>query len=243
MIYFLIPAYNESENIPVLLRKLKSALKAKSQIFIVDDGSTDKTKHVIKELSAKYPVTRIGYDKNRGPGYAFKFGFNYLIPKLKNSDLAITMEADNTSDLTIITKMINQAKKSDVVLASPYARGGKFLGISALRKTLSFFSNILDKLIFRVKNVRTYSSFFRLYRGSILKKAKEKYANDFITEDGFSAVAEFLVKLSKIGATFSEVPAIVDWRNREGKSKMKITKTIVRHLGLYKNYLQGKYTP
>ena len=244
MIYVLIPSFNDCENFAELFKNISKALKGQRyKVIIVNDGSTDKTKQVIKKLAKIYRVTMIGYDKNRGPGYAFKFGFNYLIPRLKTDDLIITMEADNTADYSILKRMIQESNKFDVILASPYSGTGTFLGINLQRKILGRVASILDRFIFRLKNIKTYSSFYRIYRAVTLKKAKKVYGDKFITENGFAAVIEFLIKLSKIGATFSEIPAIVDWRNREGKSKMRITKTIIRHLGLYKNYLQGKYTP
>lgn len=241
MIYFLIPSFNDSENFANLLPSITKKVKEKTRIFIVDDGSHDETAKIIKKLSGKLPVERIGYKKNKGPGYAFKYGFNFLIPKLKGMDIVVTMESDNTADFSILREMIERSKSFDVVLASPYAKKGAFLGIGFDRKVLGYVASLLDRLIFRLKNVNTYSSFYRVYRSSILRKAKEVYGNNFITEDGFSAVVEVLIKLSKIGARFSEIPAIIDWSNREGKSKMNVKKTTIRHLLMYKKYFSGKY--
>jgi len=135
MIYFLIPSFNDCENFADLLKNIAKTIKRQRyKVTIVNDGSTDKTKQVIKELSKKYPVTMIGYDKNRGPGYAFKFGFNYLIPRLKADDLVITMEADNTADYFILKRMIQESNNFDVILASPYSGAGAFLGINLQRK-------------------------------------------------------------------------------------------------------------
>lgn len=240
MIYFLAPAYNEAKNLPRLVKSVHESIKGKYHLIIVSDGSTDNTKQAMVRLTRDYPVTLIGYQKNKGPGYAFKFGFNWLIPKLKDSDIVITLEADNTADLNI-NGLIKKAKNCDVVLSSPYAPGGKLLGVSFGRVVLSYCANLLDWLIFRVENVRTYTSFNRLYRGRVLKKLKQDYRDNFIAENGFSAVVEIIIKLAKVGAKFSEFPSIIDWRNKEGKSKMKIAKTIIRHLAIYKNYFAGKY--
>lgn len=243
MIYILIPSYNDSENFDELLKNIGQALNGKRyKVIIVDDGSTDETKNAIKKHAKTHPVMRIGYAKNKGPGYAFKFGFNYLIPKIKDGDIVITLEADNTADFSLIPKMISKTKKYDVVLSSPYAKGGAFLGISLTRRILSLISNFLDKEIFRLKNVNTYSSFYRVYTAEILKRANKVYKDNLITEYGFSSVIEILIKLSTIGSRFWEIPAVVDWRNRQGKSKMKIAKTIIRHVNLYKNYFEGKYS-
>lgn len=242
MIYVLIPSYNDSKNFEKLLANISKTLKnSKFQVVIVDDGSEDNTKKVAKKLSGKYPLTLIGYSKNRGPGYAFKFGFNFLIPKLRVGDLVVTMEADNTADFKILTKMLEKAAKFDLVLASPYAPGGKFVGVSPTRKILSLVANKLDKAVFRIPKVNTYSSFYRVYRPSILKKAKQIYKNRFIPEYGFPVFVEFLIRLDRIGAKISEVPATVDWTKRTGSSKMRIIKSLVNHLSLYYKFLTGKY--
>lgn len=242
MIYILIPTFNDSENFEALFRNISKSLKTKLyKIIMVDDGSTDRTNETVSKLTENYPVARIGYSKNKGPGYAFNFGFNYLTSKLQNNDLVITIEADNTSDLSVLGKMITMCKDFDVVLSSPYAKGGKFLGIGKDRMILGLGASILDRLIFRIKGVKTYSSFYRAYKASIIKKAKSFYKTKLITENGFSSVVELLIKLAKLDAKITEVPATVDWRKRRGVSKMKIGKTILRHLLIYKNYLTGKY--
>lgn len=242
MIYFLIPSYNDSENFELLVKNISKTLKKeKYKVIIIDDGSTDKTIQEIEKLSKNTSLIRIGYKKNHGPGHAFKYGFTYLIPKIKERDIVITMEADNSSDFSILKKMIKLSRKYNVVLSSPLIKGGHFIGLDKNRKVLSEVSRYLDKLIFRVENVSTYASFYRVYQGEILIRSANKYKSKLITEDGFSAVVELLIKLSKLNATMTEVPAVVDWRKRKGKSKMNISKTITRHLLLYKNYLQGNY--
>lgn len=242
MIYVLIPSYNDAKNFPGLFANISKFINTRNyKVIIVDDGSTDDTQESIKKLSSKYPVSRISYKKNRGPGFAFNFGFNYLIPKLKNMDIIVTMEADNTADFRILKKMIEKSKENDVILASPYAPQGKFQGLDLKRKILSAFANRLDALIFRIKNVKTYSSFYRVYKASILKKALNIYKKKIITDNGFSAVVELLIKLAKIDAKIVEIPAVIDWRARKGKSAMKIKNTIVNRLVLYKNHLEGKY--
>ncbi len=242
MIYLLIPSYNDSDNFNQLLWNIKKTLKGeKIKIIIVNDGSTDNTKKTAKALSKKYPLSIIGYKKNKGPGYAFRYGFEYLISKLKEQDLVITMEADNSSDLSILKKMINSCRYYDLVLSSPFAKRGKFVGLEKNRKFLSNISSFLDARVFRIKGVKTYASFYRAYRASILIKAFQTYKKNLITEYGFSSVIELLIKLSKIEASIKEIPATLDWRLRSGKSKMKILKTITRQLIVYKNYLFGKY--
>src|SRR3989344_2322569 len=241
MTYFLIPSYNEAENLFKLVTNITQSLYGKKTVIIIDDGSTDKTVQIIKKLARKYPVRRIGYRQNAGAGNAFKHGFNYLIPKLKNNDLVVTMEADNTTDYQVLNKMIDFAKINDLVLASPHAKDGAFLGVSYFRIVLSRISSFCDSLIFSIKGVKTYSSFYRVYTAQILKKLQEVYGSDLITQNGFSAGVEILVKADRIGAKKVEIPATVDWRKRIGKSKMNIFKNTLGHFLLYRDYFLGKF--
>lgn len=242
MIYVLIPSYNDAVNLPQLLKNISKSLRNHNyKVVIVDDGSADETREVIKYLSKKYPLERVGYEKNAGPGHAFKFGFKKIKDKLKAKDLIITMEADNSCDFKILNKMIKKSADFDLILASPFAKGGEIIALNPERRLLTSISNKLDSIIFKVPNVKTYSSFHRLYRASIILKAFKVYKGNFIKEDGFTSVVEILIKLHKLKATIVEIPAVLDWGKRKGKSKMKIGKTTFNHLNLYKNYLTGKY--
>lgn len=243
MIYVLVPSYNDSENIPNLLENISKSLKSKNfEVIIVDDGSTDGTKEMLNNLRLLSGSLRIlGYKQNKGPGFALNYGFLYILKKAKESDVIITMEADNTADLKLISKMLKKLKHYDVILASPHANGGGFIGLEIKRKALSIISNFLDKKIFRVPNVTTYTSFFRAYRIPALLKVKRKYKGNLMNENGFPSVVEILIKLHNEGASFQELPSIVDWTKRKGKSHMNVNKTIIRHLLIYKDYIQGHY--
>ena len=72
----------------------------------------------------------------------------------------------------------------------------------------------------------TVSSFFRVYRASVLQRGYQAYGDDLIRERGFACKAEILIKLSRMGITVAEVPVILDWSKREGESKMKVLPTM-----------------
>ncbi|KKR50240.1 MAG: Glycosyl transferase family 2 [Candidatus Curtissbacteria bacterium GW2011_GWA1_40_16] len=242
MIYFLIPSYEDAPNIKNLAINISKSVKPnKYKIVIIDDGSTDETIKVIDKLSKKFPINRIGYYQNKGPGYAFNIGFRSVIPRLKEEDIVVTMEADSSSDFKKLPSMISKSELFDIVLASPFAKGGRFIGLDINRKILTYTANYLDTLIFRIPNVKTYSSFYRVYSSKILKKALRAYNKNLISDPGFSGVVEFLIKLDKLGAKVCEVPTVLDWRKRIGKSKMKVTKTIINHLTMYQRYFIGRY--
>ncbi|MCJ7652034.1 MAG: glycosyltransferase, partial [Candidatus Lokiarchaeota archaeon] len=50
--FIIIPAYNEEENISTLIKKIPSFLEIDLQIIVIDDGSTDDTAFIAKEMGA-----------------------------------------------------------------------------------------------------------------------------------------------------------------------------------------------
>lgn len=73
-----IPAYNEELRIGKTLKGMIGYFKNqdfRTEILVVDDGSTDKTKQVVESFKGDEPPVRlIGYEKNRGKGFAIKTG-------------------------------------------------------------------------------------------------------------------------------------------------------------------------
>lgn len=55
-----IPCYNESENIPLLLQRLNTAIKRTDiEIILINNGSTDNSAVIIDELLPKYPFAKV----------------------------------------------------------------------------------------------------------------------------------------------------------------------------------------
>ena len=174
MLYFLLPAFNEENNISLVVNNIDRQMKSLNQryrIVIVDDGSQDKTREVVSKLKNDFPIELLPHQTNYGVDQAFKTGFDFILPKAKPQDLVVSMEADNTSDLSILPAMLGKVGgETSVVLASCYAREGKVVQISHYRKLLSAGANFLLKLFFPIKRVNTYSSFYRVYRAETLQK-------------------------------------------------------------------------
>lgn len=234
MIFFLIPVYNEALNLPLLAENLKKTLPGKEKFFVfVDDGSVDDSPNVINQLFKGCNYKILGDGNNHGPGFSFNLGFDWIISTSKDPlDKIVTMEADNTSDIELLGKMIGISNLGfDLVLASVYAQGGGFEKTSFLRKLLSSVANLFFRYLFDVK-VLTLSSFYRIYDISLINSIKEKY-NVIIKEKGFICKLEILLKAIHCNANIIEVPMKLHSSKRIGKSKMKVLKTSI----LYFNFL------
>ncbi|HWY13425.1 MAG TPA: glycosyltransferase family 2 protein [Bacteroidia bacterium] len=231
MIYVLIPIFNEEGNVENLHNELSTILPGEEKMFVFsDDGSTDKTIELLRSYFSNTNFTILGDGVNRGPGYAFNTGFEWILENSKNieNDIVITMEADCTSDIGILPHMLGINKMGyDLVLASVYAQGGGFDSTSFIRKFLSAIANLLFRFLFDLK-VLTLSSFYRVYSLGLLQKIKQNYPA-IITEYGFICMLEILVKAMKQGAKIIEVPMMLRSKKRVGKSKLKVLKTTMAY--------------
>lgn len=246
--FILIPVLNEAGNLPRLIegvRALTTELEKKFNVFVflVDDGSRDNTSKLAERLSAEAGInlTVLRHETNQGPGKAFATGFCHLTSLTSEHDLVLSMEGDNTSRLELVKQMlVRMAEGFDVIFASPYMYGGKIINTSAFRIFLSSMANLFIKELLGIHGILTVSSFFRLYRATVLKKLQRVYGADIIERRGFECMVEMTMKMTNLGITISEVPMILDTKARVGKSRMKITKTIQGYLALW--FLKRKWS-
>jgi len=230
-VYFLVPVFNEEPNLDTLARGLLNAVPGvKKKYVFSDDGSSDNSVAIINRLFAQHDHTVVGDGKNHGPGHAFNLGFEWMLAdSTSEDDRIVTLEADNTSDLSILPVMFTLSNMGfDLVLASAYAQGGGFEKTSFLRKLLSAVANIFLRSVFNIK-VQTLSSFYRIYNVSLLRKIKKDNTN-IIEERGFLCMIEVLLKSIRVNAKIIEVPMVVHSGKRKGKSKMKVIYTMLSYL-------------
>jgi dolichol-phosphate mannosyltransferase len=133
----------------------------------------------------------------------------------------VTLEADSTGDLDALPQMLERAAAgADLVLASWVMQN-----VSLRRRLLSACAGLVVRRVLGVR-AQSVSSFFRVYRASLLREAAERYGDTLIREPGFACKAELLSKLAALGARIEEVPVGLDWSKRAGPSKMPVLRTI-----------------
>lgn len=230
MIYLLIPAHNEAENLPRLIdtwRQTAQKLGEALRFVVIDDGSTDESVSYLRTAGEDVEVHSL--KPNRGPGGAFLHGFNLLLPRLKETDVLFTLEADNTSDAGIAGTMMKKLNDgADLVLAACYAEGGGIVGTTLFRIFLSSTANFMMKAAFRFPSVTTFTSFYRAWRPSLLKRISTKNGID-LRLHGFVCMAELLLLALAAGAKVVEVPMVLEGFQRKGPSNMKVVKTTAEY--------------
>jgi dolichol-phosphate mannosyltransferase len=226
---FVVPAYNEAQNLPRLLTDLvrrAQLFPTGSRVIVVDDGSSDGTSEIAARYRGALPLELVRLGRNQGPGAAFRAGFSAALRTCPSESFIVTLEADTTSDLDALPTMLERASAgADLVLASVHG-GGRMEGVGLLRRVLSRGAGFVVRRALRV-DARTVSSFFRVYRASALRAAAARYGDRLIEEPGFACKAELLTKLAGAGARVEEVPVDVDGRRRVGESKMRVLPTLL----------------
>lgn len=241
-ILFVVPAFNEVENLPRLFDDLAARPllhAAGSRVIIVDDGSLDGTVDLVRAYAGPLDVRLIELGTNQGPGAAFRAGFDAALAEAREDSLIVTLEADTTSDLDSLPAMLARAQAgAELVLASVHG-GGTMVNVSRLRRFLSAAAGSVVRVMLRL-DARTVSSFFRVYRASILRAGVASYGDRLIQERGFACKAELLAKLAALGAEVVEVPVDLDGSLRVGESRMRIMPTLAGYTRLMLRQRRGK---
>jgi len=233
MIYFLMPAFNEEENLKGVISSISLNLRQPHQFIVVNDGSTDDTSSLLIKLAEKYPIVVISHQMNQGVLQSFIDGFEMFLNLANSSDILITMEADNTSCVKILEQMIGELSKYDVVLASCYLKDGAIINTNLSRRIISACANFLMRFVFpELRKISTVSSFYRSFRYDIIATYWDFYKDQRLTEDSFACVIEMLIKLKRMNASIIEVPMVLDTGNRAGISKMPKFKTFLGYLNV-----------
>lgn len=189
MLSIIIPAYNESESLPVLLGHIEATLKTNgyaAEILIINDGSTDATAEVLNALCVSSPlkIDVIHFRRNRGKAEALTAGFQKA-----SGDIVITMDADLQDDPAEIPKLIETFEEENVDLVS----GWKYPRKDPLEKrAFSFVFNRVTALLTGVK-LHDMNCGFKAYRAEVVKALKlygdlHRYIPILAAAVGFSVV-------------------------------------------------------
>jgi dolichol-phosphate mannosyltransferase len=237
MITVVLPAYNEEKSLPQLLDRIAAFGRANPaeeyQVIVVNDGSRDATPAIAAAYASRLPISLINHDGNKGLGAAMKTGLTAAAALTGESDAVVTMDADNTHDPALIAVLRTELNKGyDLVIASRYQEGGQEIGLSLPRHIFSKGASTLLRLFFPIAGARDYTCGYRIYSGKLMQKAVAAYGDRLVEEQGFTCMAEILIKMSRLGARVSEVPLVLRYDLKEGASKMKVFKTIRRYFVL-----------
>ena len=197
----IIPTYNESENILLLIKSLSSVVPGAS-LFVVDDNSPDGTARTVERRygSSKHIQVMRGAAK-QGRGAAVIRGFR-LAYKSSTYRIFIEMDADHSHQPELLPKLLEQVTKKTVVCASRYLPGGGIVGWSGLRSLFSRVSNVMIRLVLSSK-LSDNTNGFRAYPRAAIKKLLEQ---PLVTAN-YLVLSETTLLLTSQGFYYREVPS------------------------------------
>ena len=202
-----IPIYNEENTLMTILEKVR-AQKIDKEIILVDDGSTDGTREILKSLD--YPDVRVFLHKeNQGKGAALRTGFAEA-----TGDIIIIQDADleyNPEEYGILIKPI-QDGVADVVY------GARFLG--GPHRVLYFWHycgnkllTLLTNILFNI-NLNDMETCYKVFR-------KEALEGVSIISNRFGFEPEITARMVKSKQRIYEIP--ISYYGRTYEEGKKIT--------------------
>ena len=202
-----MPCYNERSTIEEILKRV-AATPFDKEIIVVDDGSKDGTRELLKELQPKYALKLIFHEQNKGKGGALATGF-----AAATGDVVLIQDADleyDPSDYAALLKPIEDGK-ADVVFGSRFLSGTHrchlfwhYVG----NKFLTFVSNVFTNL-----NLTDMETCYKVFRADVAKRIT-------IESQRFGVEPELTAKVAKLKCRVYEVP--VSYYGRDYASGKKI---------------------
>ena len=204
-----VPVYNEEENLPELLPRLRAALDALAksyEVVLVNDGSRDRSLELLRDAAARDPhLVVIDFNRNYGQHSAVFAGFEEA-----RGEIIVTLDADLQNPPEEIGKLV--AKMDE---------GYDVVGSVRVKRKDSFFRRMASRLVNRVTSMATgvhlsdYGCMLRAYRRGVVKTlCQSKEISTFIP-----------VLADMFAGRVTEVP-VAHAERLKGQSKYSIVKLV-----------------
>ena len=208
---FVIPTYNEADNITLLLPRLAELYPDPNVLFlVVDDESPDGTGRLVRECAAADARVHLLEGKKRGLGAAYVRGICHALDALE-AEVVVQMDADFSHDPADAGRLLARvAAGADVAIGSRYVPGGAVdQSWGFRRRQLSAWGNRLARWIAGLKGVRDCTAGFKAIRATALRAARVQD----ITVLGYAFQVALLHRLLHSGARVVEEP--IYFRDRQ----------------------------
>jgi glycosyltransferase involved in cell wall biosynthesis len=205
----IVPVYNEAGSIREILRRVETTGLAR-EIIVVDDGSTDETRAILKELDGKGLIQVVLHESNQGKGTALRTGFSYA-----RGDVLLIQDADLEYDPREYPNLLRPIEEgvADVVY------GSRFLG--AGRRPILFWNMVANRMLTLLTNI-LYNNIltdmetgYKVFRRKVIE-------NMPLHARRFEFEPEFTAKILKRKVRIFEVPIVFYPRDYSEGKKIKI---------------------
>jgi glycosyltransferase involved in cell wall biosynthesis len=204
-----IPVYNEVGNVREIIKRVQAQNLA-NEIVVVDDGSTDGTRDILKELDGNEKLRVILHEQNQGKGAAVVTGM-----KAAQGDILLIQDADLEYDPRDYPKLLQPIEEeiADVVY------GSRFLG--GARRVAMFWHMVANKLLTVMTNI-LYNTILTDMETGYKVFRREVVDGMNIKAKRFDFEPEFTAKVLKRNYRIFEVPITFNPRDYSQGKKIKL---------------------
>jgi glycosyltransferase involved in cell wall biosynthesis len=204
----LIPVFNEEKTIREIVIRVKKT-GVVDEILVIDDGSSDGTRPILKQLEKECGIRVIFHEKNRGKGAAVRTGIQNAV-----GEVMLIQDADleyDPRDYPMLLKPLEEGI-ADVVY------GSRFLG--GARRPILFWNMVANKILTLVTNVLYNNILTDMETG--YKVFRREIVQDLpLHARGFEFEPEFTAKILKRKVRVFEVPITFNPRDYNEGKKIK----------------------
>jgi dolichol-phosphate mannosyltransferase len=235
----IIPSRDEAENLHECISKIAQSLtdhSIENEILVIDDGSTDNTAEIVKDLRVQFPCVKYIPNKvENGFGRAVRLGLD----NFTGDAVAIMMadRSDSPKDLVSYWKFIQNG--NDCVFGSRFIQGGKAYNYPFLKLLANRVVNTMIRFAFNIQ-CNDITNAFKIYKREVIEGCRP-----FISPH-FNLTVEIPLKAIVRGYSWKVIP--ISWRNRtKGVAKLKLREMgsryffIIAYVWLEKYFSRGDY--
>jgi glycosyltransferase involved in cell wall biosynthesis len=212
-----MPIYNERHTLEEAVRRVRN-VRLPKEIVLVDDGSTDGTREILRALAAEGNGQNDPFNEikpffqpvNQGKGAAIREGVLHV-----TGDIVIIQDADLEYDPQDYMRLLDPILKgqADIVYGTRFSGGGPhrvhFFWHYVGNQALTFFSNVLTNL-----NLSDMEVGYKVFKADVIKSIK-------LESNRFGFEPEVTMKVAKKGCRIYEVP--ISYYGRSYEEGKKIT--------------------
>ena len=190
----IIPCFNEVGTIQQVVDAVQQSPVKNCEIIIVDDGSTDGTRELLKQDIASQVDQVIYHPENRGKGSALRSGF-----AAATGDIVIVQDADLEYDPQEFPRMIDPiiSGKADVVFGSRFQGGSPHRVVYYWHMVGNIFLTTLSNMLTNI-NLTDMETCYKAFRREIIQSIR-------ICENRFGFEPEITAKVAKLNCRIYEV--------------------------------------
>jgi len=207
LVSVIIPAFNEEQTLEQVLEAL-CVLPLKTQIIVVNDGSTDGTHQMLEELRATYELTVVHCQENRGKGFAIRSGLPHV-----EGEVVVIQDADMELAPADLPELVKLFKKESVhvVYGSRFlnGRGNASLHNFIANRILAIYTNLLYGC-----RITDESTGYKAFSTELITRLDLRC-------EGFEFCPEVTAKILRAGYRIYEVPVSYFPRTKKEGKKLR----------------------